>query len=158
MAQARAIPDLSADGPYAEAAAKVVSVRAQELFDHAAGVLDTTEIERVHDMRVASRRLRAALETFEPCFPGEAFERTLSEVKELADALGERRDRDVSIAELSGFATAMAGPDRREVGTLVDRFRAEQDEANEALAPLVGEARLVALRERLSELIAGVSA
>jgi CHAD domain-containing protein len=158
MAQARAIPDLLADGSYAEAAAKVVSVRAQELFDHAAGVLDTTDIERVHDMRVASRRLRAALEVFEPCFPGEAFERTLGGVKELADALGERRDRDVSIAELSDFAIAMAGPDRRGVGTLVDRFRAEQGEANEALAPLVDETHLVALRERLSELIAGVGA
>ena len=33
------------------------------------GVLDVGDIERVHDMRVATRRLRAALEIFGPCFP-----------------------------------------------------------------------------------------
>ena len=36
---------------------------------HADGVLDTEDIERVHDMRVASRRLRAVLEIFAACFP-----------------------------------------------------------------------------------------
>ena len=69
MAKAKPIPDLSADDSYAEAAAKIVSVRAAELTEHAPGVLDTGDIERVHDMRVATRRLRAALEIFEPCFP-----------------------------------------------------------------------------------------
>ena len=36
---------------------------------HADGVLDTSDIERVHDMRVATRRLRAVLEVYAPCFP-----------------------------------------------------------------------------------------
>ena len=38
----------------------------QELFEQAEGVLDTSDIERVHDMRVATRRLRAVLEIFAP--------------------------------------------------------------------------------------------
>ena len=63
-------------------------------------VLDIGDIERVHDMRVATRRLRAALEVFEPCFPKKRLSAALSEVKALADALGERRDRDVTIAAL----------------------------------------------------------
>ena len=69
MAKAREIPGLSADLAYGEVAARVVEVRCQELVDHSEGVLDTSDIERVHDMRVASRRLRAALEVFMPCFP-----------------------------------------------------------------------------------------
>ena len=44
-------------------------VRAEELFEHADGVLDTDDIERVHDMRVATRRLRAVLEIFAPVLP-----------------------------------------------------------------------------------------
>ena len=36
------------------------------------GVLDTSDIERVHDMRVATRRLRAALEVFAPSSRGRA--------------------------------------------------------------------------------------
>ena len=46
-----------------------------ELAEHAEGVLDTGDIERVHDMRVATRRLRAALEIFEPCFPAKPYAR-----------------------------------------------------------------------------------
>src|SRR5437762_2524292 len=71
MAKARAIEGLAAEDPYAAAGAKIVAVRSREVADHSHDVLDVTDIERVHDMRVATRRLRAALEIFEPCFPAE---------------------------------------------------------------------------------------
>src|SRR3954453_11498710 len=120
MAKAKPIPDLNAEQPYAEAAARIVSVRASELTEQAQGVLDTGDIERVHDMRVATRRLRAALEIFEPCFPAEAYDAALTEVKRLADALGERRDRDVAIAVLHAFNDQMPAPDRRGVASLIE--------------------------------------
>ena len=63
-------------------------MRAAEVFEHSDDVLDMAEIERVHDMRVATRRLRAALEVFEPCFPAKRHRKALKRVKALADALG----------------------------------------------------------------------
>src|SRR5574339_239569 len=112
MAKARPVEGLDAELPYAAAAAKIVAVRAREVADHSRDVLDVTDIERVHDMRVASRRLRAALEIFEPCFPREPYDEALREVKAIADALGERRDADVAIAALERFAAGLAAPDR----------------------------------------------
>jgi CHAD domain-containing protein len=153
VAKAKPIPDLSADRSYAEAAARIVSVRATEVAEHAQSVLDTGDIERVHDMRVATRRLRAALEIFEPCFPAKAYGEALREVKRLADALGERRDRDVAIATLNGFNEQMPAPDRRGIGSLIEHFRVEQEEANRELAPLVEQPHLTALRERLDGLV-----
>ena len=153
MAKARAIPGLSEDDPYAVVAAKVVATRAAELADSSAGVLDTDDIERVHDMRVASRRLRAALEVFEPCFPHKPFKTTLREVKALADALGERRDRDVTIAALEDFCKGIGRPDVRGVQSLIAQVREEQSEANLALAAYVSEERLAGLAERLDELV-----
>ena len=158
MAKAKPIPDLTADDAYAEAAAKVVSVRGAELAAHAQGVLDTGDIERVHDMRVASRRLRATLEIFEPCFPAKAYGLALTEVKRLADALGERRDRDVAIAALHNFNDQMAAPDRRGVASLIEQLRGEQQQANEDLAPLVSEDNLRTLRESMDELVRGAEA
>jgi CHAD domain-containing protein len=155
VAKAKPIPDLTAEQPYAEAAARIVSVRGAELPEQAQGVLDTGDIERVHDMRVATRRLRAALEIFEPCFPAKAYEGTLTEVKRLADALGERRDRDVAIATLHGFNDQMAAPDRRGIASLIEQLRGEQETANEGLAPLVSEDNLKALRESMGELVSG---
>ncbi len=153
MAKARPIPGLAAEEPYAAAAAKIVAVRAREVADHSQGVLEITDIERLHDMRVATRRLRAALEIFEPCFPKRRFNDTLREVKAIADALGERRDRDVTIGALEEFASGLSAPDRPGIASLTEQIRVEQVDANAKLEPFVGAQRLAALSERLSELV-----
>jgi CHAD domain-containing protein len=153
VAKAKAIPDLSADDAYGEAAVRIVALRGEELTEQARGVLDTGDIDRVHDMRVATRRLRAALEVFEPCFPGKPYKQALREVKRLADALGERRDRDVAIAALSGFNDQMHAPDRKGVASLIEALRDEQAQANLDLAPLVDTANLAALQESIGELV-----
>jgi CHAD domain-containing protein len=158
VARARPIPDLSAEEAYATAAARTVSVRAREVAEHAQNVLDVADIERVHDMRVATRRLRAALEIFEPCFPPRELKAALSQVKATADALGERRDRDVAIGTLEALAAEMPAPDRPGVRTLTERLRVEQAEANVRLEPFVGAGRLAALSELLFELAAAAEA
>jgi CHAD domain-containing protein len=104
-------------------------------------------------MRVATRRLRAALEIFEPCFPKKELRSTLREVRAIADALGERRDRDVAIAALEEFSAALAAPDRPGISSLIEQLRVEQAEANDNLAPHVDPSRLAALSERLAELV-----
>jgi CHAD domain-containing protein len=157
VAKAKAIDGLAADDSYSEAAARIIEVRTAELVDHAGGVLDTGDIERVHDMRVATRRLRAALEVFAPCFPRKPYKQALREVKRLADALGERRDRDVGILALERFNDQMPMPDRRGVDSLIDRLYSEQREANEGLAPLVEGGRLAALKQSLDELVASAA-
>ncbi len=156
MAKPRAIDGLEAAQPYARAAARIVDVRAAEMAEHSEGVLDIGDIERVHDMRVATRRLRAALEIFEPCFPKRLFKPALKDVKRLADALGERRDRDVAIDALERFRATMPAADRTGIGSLVAELRREQAEANEALAAFVEPDRLAALGDRLRELVGEV--
>ncbi|MGI9556531.1 MAG: CHAD domain-containing protein [Solirubrobacterales bacterium] len=153
MAKAKEIQGVSCEQPYGEAAAIVLDVRSKELEAHARGVLDTEDIERLHDMRVATRRLRASLEVFEPCFPSKAFRATLKEVKALADVLGERRDRDVAIASLRTFAQTIAAPDRPGVESLITKLKSEQVAANEAIAEFVGGPRLSALIGRLRALV-----
>jgi CHAD domain-containing protein len=154
LAKAREIPDLDPGDPYGAVANRVVKVRAAEIVDHADGVLDLTDIERLHAMRVSTRRLRAALEIFEPCFPEEDHTAALAEVKALADALGERRDRDVSIEMLVRFAEGLAAPDRRGIAGLIARIRGEQESVNDELAPMVAPERLDALSSRIAELTA----
>ena len=153
MARARPIPGLAADTEFTAAAVRIVAVRAAEVAEHSHDVLDVSDIERLHDLRVATRRLRAALEVFEACFPKKDHRAALREVKALADALGDRRDRDVTIALFQKLATAMPAPDRAGVASLVGELRAEQAAANEDLAPFVADERLAELDERLSELL-----
>jgi CHAD domain-containing protein len=146
---------LHPDLPYREAAARTVEVRAQELFDHAEGVLDTADIERVHDMRVATRRLRAALEIFEPCFAPKQFKPALRDVKRLADALGARRDPDVQLEALEQLEAALGDAERPGLEVLAEELRAEQAEGNERLAAALAEADTADLSGRIAALAAG---
>jgi CHAD domain-containing protein len=141
--------DVDPQEPYRQAAARVVRVRARELFDHQDGALDTADIERVHDMRVVSRRLRAALEIFAPCFPGTEFEGVLRDVKQLADALGERRDPDVHIASLTAFSRSLGRTSRPGVARLIEELRERQANANVALAAALRRAEDRGVHERL---------
>jgi CHAD domain-containing protein len=153
MAKARDVPGLEASDPFRVAAAKVVSVRGAEMFEQSVNVLDTSDIERLHDMRVATRRLRAVLEIFAPSFERSLHRGVLRDVKALADALGERRDPDVHIAALDAFAAGVKASSRPGVALLADRFRAEQAEANVRLAEALRRAQEGDLEGRLRELV-----
>lgn len=151
MARARQV-ELDCEAPFALAARRVVKVRAKEVFEHSEGVLDLDDVERVHDMRVATRRLRAALEIFEPCFPRKKHRGALKRVKALADALGERRDLDVEIEALESLGDGIVERDREALVGLIEGLRARQLQANDDLAPFVATKRLKKLRRRLRKL------
>jgi CHAD domain-containing protein len=152
MAKAREVPGLDGQDPFRVAAAKVVSVRGAELFEQSADVLDTDDIERVHDMRVATRRLRAVLEIFAPCFERTLHRGVLGDVKSLADALGERRDPDVHIDALERFGGAVAEADRPGVESLVARLREDQTAGNATVSHALDEIERSDLRGRLRAL------
>jgi CHAD domain-containing protein len=153
VARARAVPGFDCDEEFRLAAARIVEVRAGEVFEHSTGVLDTADIEPLHDMRVATRRLRAALEVFRSCFRRRKHKAVLRDVKDLADALGERRDRDVSIEFLRGFLDDVPAADRGRLEILLAKLAEEQREANERLEPFLAEERLAALGDELSALV-----
>jgi CHAD domain-containing protein len=152
MAKARDIPDIEHAASFREAASMAVEVRADEVFEHAAGVLDTTEIERVHAMRVATRRLRAVLEIYRPCFKAKELRPVLRDVKALADALGARRDPDVQLDSLEEIAAQLTDADRPGIDVFASRLRAEQAAGNATLAAALQEAERSDLRGRLAAL------
>jgi CHAD domain-containing protein len=137
--KAREIPGLEPDTVFREAAARAMWVRTEEVFSFREGVLDTTDIERVHDMRVATRRLRAVMEVFAPCFPRKPHRAALREVKHLADALGERRDPDVHIDALERIAGRLGAEERPGIESLADALEADQEAANQQLARVLEE-------------------
>jgi CHAD domain-containing protein len=154
MAKAEPISGLEPDTPMREAAARTIEVRAREVFSFAGGVLETSDIERVHDMRVATRRLRAALEVFETCFPRRDFKRALRDVKDLADALGARRDPDVALAAIAAIAGSLPAADRAGVSSFEDELRGHQGAGNRALEQALADVVETQLESRLLTLAA----
>lgn len=72
----------------------------EKFLAESAGVREGGDIEPLHRMRVASRRLRAGLRTFKHCIPPKRYQRIYSETRAITRALGEARDADVQIAFL----------------------------------------------------------
>jgi CHAD domain-containing protein len=149
MAKARPIPGIEAGTRFGDAAGAALETRTREVFEHAARVLDTDDVERVHDMRVATRRLRAALEMFASAFPRKRHKRALRDVKRLADALGARRDPDVAIEQVQEIRGTLQSDDDAAIESLLTELRNEQAAGNERLGSALEEMRASDLEDRL---------
>ena len=88
---------LSPDDPLWAWAASAIRHRAEAMLKHVPGVREGADIEAVHDLRVGSRRLAAAMKVFAICFPGSEYRRLVREVRRVTRRLGALRDLDVLI-------------------------------------------------------------
>ncbi|MDK2974327.1 MAG: hypothetical protein PWP08_698 [Methanofollis sp.] len=87
----------------------VLKKHAEDLAAEADGVRAAADIEHIHRMRVASRRLRAALPLFEECFGQDTIRRWRREIRNVTRALGEARDADVQIEFLRSYLETLPG-------------------------------------------------
>jgi CHAD domain-containing protein len=84
-------------------ARQLILERVKELARHEAGTRSGEDIEALHDMRVASRRLREALEIFQFCFPPKNYDYLYERVRRVTRALGQARNADVAVAYFNGL-------------------------------------------------------
>jgi len=126
------------------------------------------EPEAVHDMRVATRRLRSTLKTFKQVLAGLASgpdagpdpQALRAELKWLADVLGEARDTEVLEAELKGRlgelpAELLLGPVQARV---TSHFAPRAASARESVLEALASARYVNLLDALTALVSMPSA
>jgi len=112
---------------FRDAAAAVLTERLDALMKHEAGARTGTDPEELHDMRVASRRLRAAVEAFAVCYRGKEFARVAKQTKELTDALGGVRDSDVLLARMEAYAASVPPDERPAIAAFIAHIRAERE-------------------------------
>jgi CHAD domain-containing protein len=103
MADGKWINDLSADTPLAEAARRVLRVRFDVVRHYLPLAIDRAQddVEHVHQLRVATRRARAALDVFQCCLPGKAYDAARKHLRRIRRAAGDARDWDVFLEHLT---------------------------------------------------------
>ena len=139
MAPARPVRGLSCDESFRTAAGKVIWTRFEEMMSFLDVALAGRDPEGVHDMRVGSRRLRAALELFRDVFPKRRLKPLLSNVKRLADALGRVRDLDVMLDRLKQDRAGRPRSQQLVLKEMMDEMEQERVEARQALKQTVEE-------------------
>lgn len=113
-----------------EVAYAVMRGQFEILLRHEPGTRIGEDSEELHDMRVASRRLRAAMQIFRDALPVRS-RRLRDELKWVAGVLGEVRDLDV---QLEAWISSAAPEDREPLGEL--RSVLEERRAKERKAML----------------------
>jgi CHAD domain-containing protein len=117
--------------------ARVIQERLADVQAEVDGVRAAADIEYIHRMRVASRRLRSALEVASGVFPDEVWDACRKPLKNITRQLGEARDADVQIEFLEGYLpTVHAASQRAGIERLLLRLR----ERRTAVQPSVLEA------------------
>jgi CHAD domain-containing protein len=100
MAKAQEITELDCSTDALEGAAKVLRVRFKEIVELYQTSADFSDVDLIHDLRVATRRLRSALRDFAPLLEKTSFKLIKKDLKKIADALGKVRDEDVAVGAL----------------------------------------------------------
>lgn len=123
---------------YDEAMGMLIEERFDQMMSYRDGTLDGSDPEDLHQMRVWSRRLRAAMDVSKGCFPSRYrfFHRR---VKQLTDVLGGVRDFDVMIEELSDYRDGRPDDERPAINDMIKDLRSRREGAREDLLAFFGQ-------------------
>lgn len=126
MAKAKS-PGIRPDDLLAEAGRKVLRFHFIQMLVHEEGARHGENIEELHDMRVATRRMRAAFEVFEEGFQKKALREHLKGLRATGRALGGVRDMDVFIEKANAYLAERPPIDREELRPLITSWENERE-------------------------------
>lgn len=128
---------------FAQSARKMLVERLHTLLEWPDEVLKHEDIEAVHKMRVASRRLRATLDAYQSCCDPKQFAKVYRQIKRTANLLGEARDTDVMLHYLCEQLDSLGEDEQEGVRWLMAGLRGyrqeKQHDLNVFLRKLDGE-------------------
>ena len=116
-----------------EAARKVLRMHLERMLEHEPGARLGQDPEELHDMRVATRRLRSALGLFRAYLHGAHVTPTGDGLRELARVLGEVRDTDVALAKAQSYLANLPPFQAQDLDVLLTEWRARRDKGREQL-------------------------
>jgi len=118
---------------FAQSGQRMLEERMEKLLDWRDEVLKHEDIEAVHKMRVATRRLRATLDAFESCCNPQKFKKIYRQVKDMADLLGAARDTDVMLQGLHEKYEQVPVEEQAGVQWLIDRLEIYRQQRQQEL-------------------------
>jgi CHAD domain-containing protein len=132
--------------PIAEASRRTLRRFFDKLLAREDAVSKDEDIEDVHQMRVATRRLRASLQVVGGVYDPELVRRYRRGLRRIAESLGAVRDGDVFIEHVSAYQADLPEADRAQVDRLIAAVSAERERAREQLLAALEAKRYHKLR------------
>ena len=130
------IEKISPDSTLEVCARQVIVSYFREMMSCEEGAKDGTDIRFVHDMRVASRRLSAAMDNFADCFPEKPFKKYYKKVKAITRTMGAVRDLDVLIARFQKEMVTLTGAEQADIQGFIEHLQQEREDARKPMLTL----------------------
>lgn len=121
------------------------------LLAHDPGTRLGTESESLHQMRVATRRLRAVLHAARPILLPAWATSLQQELDWLSDLLGPARDLDVQIAYFTDESAELDAQDRKLLAQFIAHLRIQRDAVQQIVLGELTSARYLELVRRLQQ-------
>lgn len=139
------VKGLRADMPLAQAAARIVRMRLEELDSFVPRALDPDEVGALHDLRIAAKRLRYLLEVMAPAL-GEHAAEAAKRARDVQEVVGEVHDCDVLLPRVQELldergAESVNDPAYRGLAVLAAHLRSRRAEGFRRFVELWPQAR-----------------
>lgn len=158
MANPRRVKHLRGSLRWPTAAEKILASRVIEVFSNEAGVREGFDPEAVHDIRVALRRLQAALRMFRGCYPPQKLRRYRLRLRKLLGAFGAVRDQDILIDALSQHEDSQPEPVKKALARIVAERRTVQQQERVTVLLLLDKLQRANLSDNLLRFVKGARA
>lgn len=121
------------------------------------GVVRDDDVEHVHRMRVASRRVREGMAVFEACFPRKRYREWRKALRAVTRALGEARDADVQVAFLEEFLGRADGSQAPGIRLMLESKRSLRKGLQGALVRVLKEIEETGAVKDLEDYLDGIA-
>jgi CHAD domain-containing protein len=153
---AGAVPRVAVSMAPADAAARVALWIQRALLDvmkaNLAGIRTDSDVEHLHDFRVAARRSRTLLKTFRPLLAGPEVDAIRDGFAWLGGATGPTRDADVHLLDLDRASGDLPREDREALLPLITHLSERRQQVWKNLVEALDSPRFTGLVEQIEAL------
>jgi CHAD domain-containing protein len=146
-------PGLQPHDPMTEAGRKILWFHFQRMVANEPGTRLGQDIEALHDMRVATRRMRAAFRVFGDYFDADIMRPFLKNLKRTGRALGPVRDLDVFHAKVQTYLNTLPPERKGELEPLLVAWEEQRSLARDRMVSYLDSKAYARFKEGFGQLL-----
>jgi len=135
-------------------ACRIFSYQFSCMLSHKEGTVKGEEIEELHDMRVAVRRMRAAAKVFETYLDTEQLEPHLKGLRRTLGSLGDARDLDVFREKAEKYLKTLPPGHEHDLDPLFTVLTEEREKARKSMIDYLDSEKYRAFKKDFSNVLA----
>jgi CHAD domain-containing protein len=146
-------PGIMPDDPLAQSGRRILRYQVELLSPEEWRPNGGVTAEGIHELRVATRRLRTILRVFKPYYSDKAVQPISKGLRDLARVLFDARELDVSVRALKLFHQAANDETRQGLQPLLDAWKAQRKTAREEVQRYLEGERYLAWLDALERFV-----